>query len=172
MPPPASESCGGGLGPANSAFGRRVHRRERPETLSFPPALQGSSSTKVPGLIPAEPESCLSQEPVYPFRWQLIVGGKSSSMASVTVRQTLYVVFLHQLAAQFFLIGRRFISHVEHLVARANILLGIAVTVNAPVHVKRVFFVHQGHLVHPAMAGGASDAFIDMDAVVEVYKIG
>ena len=92
-------------------------------------------------------------------------------MASVTIRQTLDVVFLNKLAAKFFLIGRRLIGHVEHLIAWPDILLGIAVTVDAPVHVKGIFFVHQGHLVHAAMAGGASDALVDMDAVVEVYEI-
>src|SRR5205085_8156144 len=35
-----------------------------------------------------------------------------------------------------------------------------------------VFFVHQRHLVDAAVAGGASDAFVDVDTVIEVYKIG
>src|ERR1700722_9293185 len=164
----ALRNYGGGLRPANWAFGRRVHRRDRPETPWSQRVLQGSSSTKVPGLIPAEPESCLSPEPVYRYQKP----GYQSSVASVAVRQTLNVVFLNQLSAKFFLIGRCFISHVKDLIARANVLFGIAVTVDAPVHVKRVFLVHQRHLLDVPMAGGASDALVDVDSVVEVHEIG
>src|ERR1700722_14665278 len=164
----ALRNYGGGLRPANWAFGRRVHRRDRPETPWSRQVLRGSSSTKVPGLIPAAPESYLSPEPVYRCQKP----DYQSSVASVAVRQTLNVVFLNQLSAKFFLIGRCFISHVKDLIAGANVLLGIAVTVDAPVHVERIFFVHQGHLVDAAMAGGASDAFVDVHAVVEVHEIG
>src|SRR5271166_1351303 len=75
----ASENCGGAPDPANWGSGRRVHRRRKPETLSFPPALRGSSSTVVPGLSPAEPESCLSQERVCQSLMQVIIGGKCSN---------------------------------------------------------------------------------------------
>src|ERR1700722_7093173 len=82
----ALRNYGGGLRPANWAFGRRVHRRDRPETPWSPQVLRGSSSTKVPGLIPAEPESCLSPEPVYRCQkpvcqslMQIVIGGKCSS---------------------------------------------------------------------------------------------
>ena len=81
------------------------------------------------------------------------------------------MVFLNQLTAKFFLIGRGLISHVKNLVARANVLLWIAVTIDAPVHVQRILFICKWHLVHAAVAGGATDALVEVDAVIEVYKI-
>ena len=59
----------------------------------------------------------------------------------------------------------------HYLIARAYVLLRIAMTINAPVHVQRVFFERKRHQVHAPMAGGAADAFVDMNAVVEVHEI-
>lgn len=44
-------------------------------------------------------------------------------------------------------------------------------TSDAPVHVQSVFLVHERHLVYATVAGGATDAFVDVDTVIEVYKI-
>jgi len=48
----------------------------------------------------------------------------------------------------------------------------ITVAFNAPLHVKGVHFICQRHLVHSAMASGAPDALVHMNAVVEVDEIG
>ena len=45
-------------------------------------------------------------------------------------------------------------------------------TIETPFHVKRVHLEHQGHLVHTAVTAGAANAFPDVDAVVEIDKIG
>ena len=41
----------------------------------------------------------------------------------------------------------------------------------APLHVQRLFSPHQGHLIHSPVAGGAADAFLDVNAVVEIDEI-
>src|SRR4051794_35643592 len=50
--------------------------------------------------------------------------------------------------------------------------LGIAMTLDTPLHVKRVDLVQERHLVHPAMTRGAPYALVHMNAVVEVNEIG
>ena len=82
------------------------------------------------------------------------------------------VVFTNELAALLDLIGRRFPGHVENLIARADLFLGGLVTIQTPAHVEGMSFPGEGHLVHAAMAGGATDAFLDMNAVIEENKIG
>src|ERR1700730_15632161 len=128
MPPSSSGNCGGWVGQARLAAGRQTHPRRRLETPSSPRALPGFSNTGVPGLIPAEPESCLDQERVF-----------RSSVARVAVGQALNLILLDEFSAQFFLIGWGLIGHVEDLVPGANVSLGIAMTVDTPIHVQGVF---------------------------------
>src|SRR5579871_1301283 len=160
MRPSASGNCGGCPRCSSPAYGRRIRLRYTPGTLLSRRALRDSSSTAVPGPIPTEPESCLGQEPV-----------SLSSVASVAVRQTLNVILLDELLSKLLLVGRSLIRHVEHLVARAYKLFRVAVTVDAPVHVQRVFFERERHQVHPAVTGGAPDALVDVNAVIEIYEI-
>src|SRR5258708_337212 len=129
--PSASGNCDGWPHSASPSSARRIRLRRKPETPPFPQVLPGSSSKAVPGPTPAEPESCLDQEPVF-----------LSSMTCIAISQTLNVILLHELFTQLFLVGRCFIRHVEHLLARAHELLGIAMTFQAPIHVERVLFVH------------------------------
>src|SRR5262249_34864374 len=63
------------------------------------------------------------------------------------------------------LLLRRLPAHVEDLLARADVLLGLAVAVQAPLHQQRRLLPDQGHLVDPAVAGGAADALFDVDGV-------
>jgi hypothetical protein len=94
-------------------------------------------------------------------------------MASHTVSQALDLVLRHQFRTNLILVRRRrFISDVENLFSWSDIPFGMPMAIDAPLHIKSVDFVHQWHLIYPTMAGGTSDTFIHMDAVVEVDKVG
>ena len=81
-------------------------------------------------------------------------------------------VLRHKLLADFFLIGGRLPLHVENLVFGTNVLGRIAMTIEAPLHIQRRGLEYQGHLIDRAMTRGATDALIDVDAVIEIDVIG
>jgi hypothetical protein len=58
--------------------------------------------------------------------------------------------------------------HGENLVVRTNKSSRIAMTFQTPLHGQSVFPPRQRHLVDRAMAGYAANAFVEMNAVVEV----
>ena len=62
--------------------------------------------------------------------------------------------------------------HIRDLVFRAQYRFGIAVTLQAPFHMQRIDVPHQRHQVYTTVAGRTTDAFIDVNAVVEIGKIG
>ena len=95
-----------------------------------------------------------------------------SSVASYAIRQRLNVVLPNQLTAEFGLIGRIHIIDVEDLRFRADVPLRLPVTVYAPVHVQRVHPVRQRHLIYLAVARGATDALVDVNAVIEINEVG
>ena len=70
------------------------------------------------------------------------------------------------------LLARLLVAHVEHLIARPQFLCRIAVAVDAPLHLQRRMVERQGHAVDSSMAGVAPHSFINMNAVIEVDKIG
>ena len=82
------------------------------------------------------------------------------------------LVFLGQLFPDLFLICGGFPIHVENLVFRANVLRGITVAIEAPLHRQRRGLKNQRHLVDRAVARGAADSFVDVNAVVEIDIIG
>ena len=82
------------------------------------------------------------------------------------------MVLLHKLAAQIRLVCWVNVIDVEHFRFRPDVFRRIAMAAKAPVHVERVHFVHQGHLVHLAVASGTSHALVDVNAVVEIDKVG
>jgi hypothetical protein len=92
-------------------------------------------------------------------------------VACHAVRQTLNLVFLNQVRSQLQLVVRVLVGDVENLIPRPDILRRIAVTLNAPLHVKRIDFIHQRHPVNSAVTGRAADAFIHVNAVVKVDKV-
>ena len=55
---------------------------------------------------------------------------------------------------------------------RAEVILWRAMALQAPLHVKRLGAPGDRHFVDLAMAGGTTDAFRNMDAVVEISEIG
>jgi len=68
-------------------------------------------------------------------------------------------------------LGGLLIAHVEHLLARTQILFRVAMAVEAEFHLQRRVLIHQGHLVNWTVAVVASHSFIDVDAVVEIYVV-
>jgi hypothetical protein len=82
------------------------------------------------------------------------------------------VIFLYQLASALDLVWRRLPLHIENLIPGPKIPFGRFVAVHTPAHIERVRFPRQRHFVHPAMARGAADPFLDVNAVIEKDKVG
>jgi len=85
--------------------------------------------------------------------------------------QALDFIFFHQPAAQLFLLDRRFVTHRKYFLPRTHILLRMAVTIEAPLHLQRGFLPGKRHLVDAAMAGFAAHALIDVNAVIEIGEV-
>src|SRR5689334_13562468 len=113
--------------------------------------------------IPGAPGSCRGPAKACQF--------SRSSMARIAVGKALDVVFLHELSSELFLVRRRFISHVEDLIARPEKLLRIAMTLDTPVHVERVRLVRERHQVDSSVARSTADALVDVNAVIEIDEI-
>ena len=84
----------------------------------------------------------------------------------------LHAVFGDELRPQAFLVGWILVVHVKDLVAWADVLGGIAVAIETPLHIQGFGFPHQGHLIDWAVAGLAANALVDVDAVVEIGEVG
>jgi len=82
------------------------------------------------------------------------------------------VVLLYQLLPQRELVSRRLPARIEYLVARPHEPLGLAMALEAPFHVQRIFRPHHRHLIDRPMTGRAANAFFHVDAVIEIDKIG
>ena len=82
------------------------------------------------------------------------------------------LVFRGQLFSDFFLIRGGFPIHVENLVLRSDVLFGIAVAVEAPLHREWRGLKNERHLVDRAVARRAADALVDVNAVVEIDIVG
>src|SRR5262245_5695555 len=99
----------------------------------------------------------------------------STSLLAVTgvaVDARVDVVGLHQLEAQRPLIVRRRPLHVEYVLARPHLVLGMAMAVEAPFHLQGHGLIELIHLVDVAVARRAADALVHVHAVVEVDKVG
>lgn len=83
----------------------------------------------------------------------------------------LNMVFGHQLRPKDRLVGGGPVQ-IEHFITRPDEFFRRAMTLQAPFHVKHMRFPGQRHLVQLSVAGGTTNAFSDMDAVVEKDKIG
>src|ERR1700674_5628136 len=132
----------------------RVWRRDRP----------GCANNRAPGLLQAarvprrDLFSCLNR----------------SSVASRTTGQCariLDMVVLHQPAPDLLLIARRLVAHRGDELARADVLLGVAVAVQAPLHAERSLLPGQRHRVDAPVAGFTTDSLGNVNTVVEVNEI-
>jgi hypothetical protein len=106
----------------------------------------------------------------------LAVGGFYSSDTNL--------IFGNQVSAERILIGERaaiypdgvrrrgwLVAHIENLIAGAEILAGIAMASQTPLHLQGFRLVHQGHLIDWTVAGVATDALGDVNAVIEVDEV-
>ena len=82
------------------------------------------------------------------------------------------LVLFPQPGADFGLIIGSLPVHIENLIFGAENLLGISMAIQAPLHQQRIGLKHQRHLVDLPMARRAAHALIDMNAVIEIDKIG
>src|SRR5437773_2980490 len=99
-------------------------------------------------------------------------GRKASPMTCRAARELLNLVFRDQPRPELELVGWRVVVHAKDRLARPDVLLGMAVAVEAPLHLQRFFLPHQRHAIYLPVARGAPDALVQMDAVVEVHEIG
>src|SRR5882672_10710358 len=93
-------------------------------------------------------------------------------MTGRAARQLLNPIFLDQLLAQRDLIHRRLVIHTEHILARSHIAFRSAVALEAPVHIERVFTPRERHRVDSAVTGGAANALVNVNAMIEINKTG
>jgi len=77
-------------------------------------------------------------------------------------------VIVYEFPADLRLISGRLILHVENQLARAYILLWVAMTVQAPLHRERFRLPRQRHAVDAAVTRGASNTFTHVDIVRKV----
>jgi hypothetical protein len=57
---------------------------------------------------------------------------------------------------------------IKNFIARADVFLWVAVAIETPFHVKRLRFPRERHLIDAPVAGRATDAFRDVNAVIEI----
>jgi len=81
------------------------------------------------------------------------------------------IIFSRQAFPDFRLIRRGLPIHIENLVARPQHRFRIAVAIQAPMHQQRAGLKHQGHLVYLAVAGRAANAFVNVNAVIEINVV-
>src|SRR5207237_1426156 len=62
-------------------------------------------------------------------------------------------------------------TQVEDLLARPNVLFGIAMTVETPVHVQRLHLPGQRHAIDPAMTAHTADSLVHVNTVIELHEI-
>lgn len=77
-----------------------------------------------------------------------------------------------QLIAFGLIVIVRAIRHTKHFRLRPNELLRLAVTLNAPFHLKGILFVNRRHLIDRPMAGRAAYALCDVNTVIEIDVFG
>ena len=84
----------------------------------------------------------------------------------------LNLVFLDELGSFNTLIEVLRPIHLKDLVLRTDEILGIAVALETPFHLERVDLPGLRHQVDSTVTGGASDALVNMNAVIEINEIG
>src|SRR5712691_4754981 len=94
-----------------------------------------------------------------------------SSVTHRTRRTFGDMIFLHQLPPKRQLVFRWLPVHTEHKGTRPDEAFRFAVALKTPLHEQRLLPPHHRHLVDPPMARHTANAFLYMDAVIEVDKI-
>ncbi len=91
-------------------------------------------------------------------------------MTGRTACQFFDLVFLHQFEPQSELIRWRLVIHAEDIFPGANKAFRIAVALKAPVHIESVHAPCQRHLIDLTMASRTTDAFMDVNAMIEINE--
>src|ERR1700704_2235020 len=164
--------------------------RGRSSPRSAPSPFAGRAAYAFPDKHPVRPVVCCSR-PFFLLWRKLLANLLALPMAGVATRNVpdrANFVLLFYRVAEFDLIvvrmsvehnvvfmqrivRRRLIPHVEHLLARPQVLFRSAMAVQAELHLQRFLLIHQWHLVHWAVTGVAAHTLIDVNAVIEVHKI-
>src|SRR5205823_1647515 len=171
----APESGAGSANRARPRPARETHGASIPETLPYRPALRGCANTSFPQTSRDGPEeqATLRREPC----------GCLAVACGATRddRGILDVIFARQLAPERELIVRltrivvhvaRLPAHAENLVARPKVPLRLTVTLETPFHEQRRRLIGERHFIDPPVAGDTANAFVDVDAVIEINKAG
>ena len=94
------------------------------------------------------------------------------AMARVATSQTPYLVLFHQLSPHGNLVRRRIVDRVENVLLGPDVALRMLMAIDAPTHVESVLPPRDRHLSKLPMARGTTDPFADMNAVIEIHKVG
>ena len=92
-------------------------------------------------------------------------------MTCRTAREALDVILGHEPGAERDLIRWNNVVHVEHGLSRTDESLRMAVTVEAPFHLKRRGLPDERHPIDGPVTRRASDALMNMDAVIEIDEV-
>ena len=96
-----------------------------------------------------------------------------TSAATGQHRGALNLVLLRKALALFRLVvARRGPVHFEYLALRSDKHLGLPVTLQTPLHLKRSRLICQGHQVESPVTGRAADPLVNVNAMVEINKVG
>ena len=142
-----------------------------------PPTLAGSFDCIAASLCKAAIPLRMTIRSKFPnYRWHV-----EQLVISVTVRNLYFFtksvpsetwsVYSLPSTTTGFALGRLLVAHIEHLIARPQILLRRAMAFQAPLHLQRSIVVHQRHAVDRPVAGVAAHALVDVNAVIEINEI-
>jgi hypothetical protein len=97
----------------------------------------------------------------------------SSSVANRTVSHFGFVdvVVAEQVLTHGKLVTFRLPPHLKHMFPWTDELLWLLMTLNAPLHIERIHFPHQRHLVNTSVTGFTAYTFTDVNAVIEIDEI-
>lgn len=70
------------------------------------------------------------------------------------------------------LVQGRLPIHVKDPIPGAHEVLRLPMAIDAPIHLERLRSPNESHLIDPTMAGRATNALCDMNAVIEIDEIG
>ena len=82
------------------------------------------------------------------------------------------MVFSLEASPDLFLVTIGNIPHSGDLIEGPQNPLRVAVAIQAPAHFQGVGLPHERHLIHATVAAFAADSLSDVNAVVEIHKIG
>src|SRR5579859_600452 len=173
----------------SSASSSRVRQYFGPLTpASF---FRTESRSRLAGLISVAESSFRFKSFSLGIRFQtlgssLLAASTVASGATCNIPGCAKMVFLRQYRAQLclgqkrvsiplhsILLGAvgRLIGHIEHFLFGPQELFRLAMAVQAPLHLQGILLVHERHLVDRSMTTGAANAFVYMDAVIEIHEV-